>query len=201
MTVIADVPGHPEMAERTLAELAAERGIHPTDMMLDLSLETELEARFRMPVANHFEDEVEPLLKDDTTVIGLSDAGAHASQLCDACLPTHLLGRWVREKKVFSIEEAIRMLTSRPAEVFGITDRGTLAEGRPADIVVLDPDTVGCGPVQRVWDFPAGADRLISEADGIDAVIVNGTLIRQNGEDAVAADGPLPGRLLRGGRA
>jgi len=200
MTIIADVPGHPEMSERTLADVAAERGIHPTDMMLDLSLETNLEARFRLPVANHFEDEVEPLLKDDTTVIGLSDAGAHASQLCDACLPTHLLGRWVREKKVFSIEEAIRMLTSRPAEVFGITDRGTLAEGRPADIVVLDPETVGCGPVQRVWDFPAGADRLISEADGIDAVVVNGTVIRQNNQDAVAADGPLPGKLLRGGR-
>lgn len=201
MTIIADVPGHPELSEKTLADAAAEAGVHPTDFMLDISLESELEARFRMPVANHFEDEVEPLLKDPNTVIGLSDAGAHASQLCDACLPTHLLGRWVREKKVFGIEEAVRMLTSRPAEVFGITDRGTLAEGRPADIVVFDPETVGCGPVQRVWDFPAGADRLISEADGIDAVVVNGTVIRQNGKDAVAADGPLPGRMLRGGHA
>ena len=93
------------------------------------------------------------------------------------------------------------MLTSRPAEVFGITDRGTLAEGRPADIVIFDPETVGCGPVQRVWDFPAGADRLISEADGIDAVIVNGTLIRQDNADAVDPNGPLPGNLLRGGHA
>ncbi len=201
MTIIADVPGHDSLSEMTLADAAKQAGVHPVDFMLDISLETELEARFRMPVANHFEDEVEPLLKDTNTVIGLSDAGAHASQLCDACLPTHLLGRWVREKKVFSIEEAVRMLTSRPAEVFGITDRGTLAEGRPADIVIFDPETVGCGPVKRVWDFPAGADRLISEADGIDAVVVNGTIIRQNGTDAVDATGPLPGKLLRGGHA
>jgi N-acyl-D-amino-acid deacylase len=201
MTIIADVPGHDSLSEMTLADAAKQAGVHPVDFMLDISLETELEARFRMPVANHFEDEVEPLLKDTNTVIGLSDAGAHASQLCDACLPTHLLGRWVREKKVFSIEEAVRMLTSRPAEVFGITDRGTLAEGRPADIVIFDPETVGCGPVKRVWDFPAGADRLISEADGIDAVVVNGTIIRQNGADAVDATGPLPGKLLRGGHA
>lgn len=201
MTIIADVPGHDGLSEKTLADAAAEAGVHPVDFMLDISLETELEARFRMPVANHFEDEVEPLLKDTNTVIGLSDAGAHASQLCDACLPTHLLGRWVREKKVFSIEEAVRMLTSRPAEVFGITDRGTLAEGRPADIVIFDPETVGCGPVKRVWDFPAGADRLISDADGIDAVVVNGIIIRQNGQDAVDAHGPLPGKLLRGGHA
>ncbi|WP_417513139.1 N-acyl-D-amino-acid deacylase family protein [Minwuia sp.] len=201
MTIIADVPGHPEWAEKTLEEVAAERGQPMTDALLDMSLETDLEARFRMPVANHDEAEVEPLLKEKATVIGLSDAGAHASQLCDACLPTHLLGRWVREKKVFSIEEAVRMLTSRPAEVFGITDRGTLAEGRPADIVIFDPETVGCGPVKRVWDFPAGADRLISEADGIDAVVVNGTVIRQNGADAVDAKGSLPGKLLRGGRA
>lgn len=200
-TIIADVPGAPELSERLLREVAAERGVAMTDLILDLSLETDLEARFRMPVANHEEDEVEPLLKDSSTVIGLSDAGAHASQLCDACLPTWLLGRWVREKGVFSVEEAVRMLTSRPAEVFGITDRGTLAEGRPADIVIFDPETVGSGPIQRVHDFPAGADRLIADADGIDAVIVNGTLLRQSGRDMVDPAGALPGKLLRNGHA
>ncbi|MEC9346857.1 MAG: amidohydrolase family protein [Pseudomonadota bacterium] len=200
-TIVADVPGHPEMSERLLTEIAAERGMAPTDLLLDISLETDLQARFRMPVANHDEAEVEPLLKEKSTVIGLSDAGAHASQLCDACLPTWLLGRWVREKGVFTIEEAVRMLSSRPAEVFGITDRGTLAEGRPADVVIFDPETVGSGPIRRVWDFPAGADRLVSEADGIDAVIVNGTLLRRNNADMVDPAGALPGKLLRGGHA
>lgn len=200
-TVIADVPGEPTLSERPLSEVAEERGMAMTDLMLDLSLETNLEARFRMPVANHEEEEVEPLLREKSTVIGLSDAGAHASQLCDACLPTYLLGRWVREKGVFPIEEAVRMLTSRPAEVFGIEDRGTLAEGRPADVVIFDPATVGAGPLKRVYDFPAGADRLVSEADGIDAVIVNGTLLREGNRDAVDRNGPLPGRILRNGRA
>ena len=167
--------------------------------MLDLALETDLETRFRMPVANHDEDEVEPLLKSGATVLGLSDAGAHASQLCDACLPTYFLGRWVREKQSFTVEEAVRMLTSRPADVAGISDRGLLAEGRPADIVVFDPETVGAGKLERVYDFPAGADRLIAREQGIRAVVVNGTILRENGDEAVSPDGELPGSVLRNG--
>ena len=93
------------------------------------------------------------------------------------------------------------MITSRPAEVFGIAERGRLAPGLAADVVVFDPDTVGDGPLKRVYDFPGGADRLISEAEGIEAVIVNGTVIRRGGEDRVDPAGPLPGRLLRNGRA
>jgi N-acyl-D-aspartate/D-glutamate deacylase len=85
--------------------------------------------------------------------------------------------------------------------MFGITDRGVLAAGRPADVVVFDPKTVGPGPLKRVYDLPAGADRLVSEANGIAAVIVNGMLIRRDGKDAVAANDKLPGRLLRRGRA
>ena len=134
-----------ELDEKVLADVARERGVAPVELLLDLALETNLEARFRMPVANHNEDEVEPLLKSGATVLGLSDAGAHASQLCDACLPTYFLGRWVREKQTFTVEEATRMLTSRPAEVAGISDRGLLVEGRPADVVVFDLETVGAG--------------------------------------------------------
>jgi N-acyl-D-amino-acid deacylase len=126
---------------------------------------------------------------------------AHASQLCDACQGTYLLARWVREKQALSLEQAVRMLTSRPAKVFGITDRGRLAVGWPADVLVFDPDTVGAGPLKRVWDFPGGANRLVSEASGIDAVIVNGTVLRRHGSDAVSGDGRLPGKLLRNGRA
>lgn len=200
-TVVSQYDPDPELCERLLVDIAAERCVDPIDLALDLSLDTNLEARFRMPVANHDEDEVEPLLKSDFTVLGLSDAGAHASQLCDACQPTHFLKRWVREKESFSLEEAIRMLTTRTAEVMGITDRGRLGIGMPADVVVFDPATVSDGPLQRVHDFPAGADRLISEATGITNVIVNGTVIRDHGEDAVQANATLPGRLLRGGAA
>jgi N-acyl-D-aspartate/D-glutamate deacylase len=200
-TAISQYAPEPALEERLLVDVARERGALATDLALDLALRSDLDARFRMPIANHDEAEVEPLLKSACTVLGLSDAGAHASQLCDACLPTYLLGRWVREKAALSLEEAVRMLTSRPAEVFGLADRGRLAVGAPADVVLFDPATVGAGKLRRVHDFPAGADRLVSDASGIEAVIVNGATIRRRGVDALDPAGPLPGALLRGGRA
>jgi len=200
-TVIAWSPTDPSLEERNVAELARERGMAPSDLALDLALASKLEARFRMAVVNTDEDEVEELLQSPYTVLGLSDAGAHASQLCDACFSTHLLGHWVRERQALRLEEAVRMLTSRPSEVFGITDRGRLAVGMPADVVVFDPETVGASGLRRVCDLPAGADRLVADARGIDAVIVNGVVIRRAGADAVDPAGPLPGRLLRGGSA
>jgi len=197
-SVISMCASHPEYEERTVADVAQELGVETIDLGFDLALATNLEARFRMPVANADETVVEELLKNPNTVLGLSDAGAHASQLCDACLPTYLLGHWVREKKAISFEEAIRMLTSRPAEVFGIRDRGLLQVGKPADVVIIDPATVNAGTLERVYDQPAGQDRLISKATGIDAVIVNGTLLRQGDQDVIGGDA-LPGRLLRRG--
>lgn len=200
-TVISEMPGKPELNERKLVDVAAEQGLTPVELMFDLGLESDLKARFRMPVANHEEDEVEELLLNKDTVLGLSDAGAHASQLCDAGLTTYLFRRWVREKQVLKLEEAVRMVTSRPAEVFGITDRGLLRVGLAGDVVIFDPDTIGDEPLRRVWDFPAGADRLVSDAVGIDAVIVNGQLLRQNNVDCLGEDDVLPGRLLRNGHA
>ncbi len=200
-TVIAWAPSAKELEEQPLAEAAVKLGKDPVDLALDLALANDLQARFRMAVMNFDEKEVAELITDPHTIIALSDAGAHASQLCDACYSTYLLGHWVRERKTFTIEQAVHNLTQRPAEMFGITDRGLLAAGRPADVVVFDPKTVGPGPLKRVYDLPAGADRLVSEASGIDAVIVNGKLIRRDGKDAVAANDKLPGRLLRHGRA
>ena len=191
----------PALEERTLEGVARERRVHPIDLMLDLALDSNLSARFRMALINFDEEAVAELLTDAHTVLGLSDAGAHASQLCDACFATHLLGHWVREKGTLTLEEAVRMLTTRPAEVFGITDRGRLAVGMPADVVVFDPPTVGASKLRRVHDLPAGADRLVADATGIEAVIVNGQVIRHEGKDVVDAGGPLPGKLLRNGQA
>lgn len=201
-TLISFCPSDPSLDERPLFEVAEERGQHPVDTLLDLSLENNLEMRIRMPIANHDEDEVEVLLKDPNVVVGLSDGGAHASQLCDACFSTYMLGHWVREKGALDLEYAVYLLTSRAADVCNITDRGRLKEGLAADVVVFDADTVGAGELQRVYDFPAGADRLISEAAGIEAVIVNGVLLREQGVDQVnPVGGDLPGRLLRNGAA
>jgi len=199
-TVIAACAVDPALEERCVAEVAAERGVDPVDLVLDLALATDLEARFRAAVMNTDEDAVAELLVHPSVVLGLSDAGAHASQLCDACFSTHLLGHWVREKGVLELPQAVRMLTSRAAEVFGIEGRGRLAPGYAADVVVFDPDRVGCSPLRRVNDLPGGADRLISDALGIHAVIVNGRILRREGTDQMDPDGPLPGRLLRGGR-
>ncbi|MDO8431160.1 MAG: amidohydrolase family protein [Candidatus Binatus sp.] len=200
-TTISYCPSDPSLEERVVSEVARERRCDPIDLALDLALASNLEARFRMSIFNDDEDQVAELLHGRGTVLGLSDAGAHASQLCDACFSTYLLQRWVREKKAISLERAIWMLTARPAEVFGIKDRGRLEVGLAADVTVFDPDKVGCSKLRRVNDMPGGQDRLVADASGIDAVIVNGTLIRHHGKDAVATDGPLPGRVLRHGSA
>jgi N-acyl-D-amino-acid deacylase len=200
-TYISYCPSEPDLEETNLQEEANKRGVHPIDLMLDLGLANNLKARVRMGIMNTDEDEVEECLQDPCGVLGLSDAGAHASQLCDACFSTHLLGRWVRERESLTLERAVQMLTSRPAQVFGIKDRGLLATGRPADVVVFDPQTVGAGKLRRVHDLPADADRLVADASGIDVVMCNGAIIRRDGKDAVDADGALPGRLLRNGSA
>jgi len=199
--VVSFFPPDRSLEERRMDELARARGVDPTDLLFDLGLAADLATRFRMSVVNFDEDEVAELLTHPATMLGLSDAGAHASQLCDACFATHLLGHWVREKGTLRLEQAVRMLTSRVADVMGITDRGRLAPGLAGDVTVFDPDTVGCSPLRRVHDLPAGADRLVSDAFGIEAVVVNGTVVREGGRDLVRGDGPLPGRLLRGGRA
>ncbi len=197
-----EIGGHapdPSLDGRRVGDVARERGIHPADLVLDLSLANGLETRFRMAVLNTDEAAVAELLSHPATMLGLSDAGAHASQLCDACAPTELLGHWVREKGVLTLEEGVRRLTSEPAEVFGVRDRGRLAVGLAADLTIFDPTTVDCLSLRRVRDFPAGADRLVSDARGVRAVVVNGVVIREDGVDALPADGPLPGRVLRGG--
>ncbi len=200
LTEIAFYPGYPELEGRGLYELAAERGVHACDLALSIALDSGLKARFRTPIVNFDEAEVEELITHPNVVLGLGDGGAHMSQLCDACYATHLLGHWVREKQAISLEAAVHMITGRTAALFGITDRGMLALDRPADIVIFDRDRIAAGPLERVHDLPAGADRLISKPQGIHAVICNGTILPPPGA-AWPQGQDLPGRLLRFGRA
>jgi N-acyl-D-aspartate/D-glutamate deacylase len=181
------------LTERRLIDLARERGVDPVDLMFDLALGSELRMRWRIALLNFDEDEVGEILQDPHVVLGLGDGGAHLSQLCDACHPTYLLGHWVRERGALSLEEAVRRLSSQPAEVFGLHDRGRIAPGLPADLVVFDPATVGAGPLQRVHDLPAGEDRLVSHPSGIEAVFVNGQRLPPPGHPAATT----AGRLLR----
>jgi N-acyl-D-amino-acid deacylase len=202
-TEISFNPLDPSTENLPLTEVARRAGKEMIDYMLDLSLDTDLLARFRFAALNADEEDVAELLDrtDQDCVLGLSDAGAHASQLCDAGYSTHMLGHWVRDRGLMPLERAIHILTQHPAEIYGIKDRGLLAVGRPADVVVFDPATVAAGELQRVQDLPGGAERLISRATGIQAVIVNGILIRESDTDNVGPSSPLPGKLLRGGTA
>ncbi|MBV9284219.1 MAG: amidohydrolase family protein [Acidimicrobiia bacterium] len=197
-TTIDETERHQALMGRSLTEIAAERGVEPLDAAIDLALEEDLKTRFRVVLANDDEEEVGKLLQDERAVLGLSDAGAHASQLCDACFSTHLLGHWTRDMGILSLEQAVWRLTGQPAQIFGITDRGLIQEGKAADLVAFDPDAIGVTAQERVWDLPAGADRLIVRSTGVEHVWVNGTAIRENGADVAEA---RPGKLLRGGKA
>lgn len=195
---VAESRVHPELVGRSIADLAAERGTGALDVMAGIALDENLETRFRVTVANDDTEAVARLLRRDDVILGLSDAGAHASQLCDACFSTDLLGTWVREREVLSVERAVRRLTGEVADVFGL-DRGYLRPGCPADITVFDPATVAAGPLKRVRDLPAGADRLVADSpSGITHVLVNGTCIQRDGEWLLGDGGLRPGEMLRG---
>jgi N-acyl-D-aspartate/D-glutamate deacylase len=196
--LVAESTKHPELVDRKIVDLAAERNQTPLDVMLDLSLDEDLETRFWSVLANNDPDAIATLLPEDTVLLGLADSGAHVSQLCDACFATDLLGNWVREKEVMPLEHAIYKLTGEPAGVFGLRNRGTLEAGKAADIVVFDYDTVAPGPLRRIRDFPADGERLVADQpEGMTHVLVNGTVIREDGAPNADALAQRPGTLLR----
>jgi N-acyl-D-aspartate/D-glutamate deacylase len=172
----------PELEGRRVSELARDRGSSPLDVMCELAVADDLKTRFRAYIANDDVEAVGHLLTHESVALGLSDAGAHVDQLCDAPLPTDLLGTWVRQRQLMPLEKAVRKLTGEPADVFGFARRGYLREGYWADVCVFDPDRVAPGPVRRVRDFPADGERLTAEEPaGVRHVLVNGTLIRTDG--------------------
>jgi N-acyl-D-aspartate/D-glutamate deacylase len=183
-----------EGPHRTVAEVARERGQHPAETMIDLALEKDLDLFFLQPIANEDQDYALELMRHPRTVTTFSDSGAHVSQLMDASLQTHLLSHWVRAKRAFTLEEAVRMLTLVPATLWGFADRGLVREGMAADLVVFDPDTIAAEMPEVVDDLPAGARRLVQRTRGVAATVVNGEVLLRDGKHT----GALPGQLLRG---
>ena len=159
---------------RSIAEIAAERGADPIDVFFDLALSEDLETGFNAKVMNADDDAVGRLMESEYSMIGQSDAGAHLDYFCDAGYGLYMFAHWVRELGALDLAEAVRRLTSVPADLYRIPDRGRIARGAHADFILFDADHVGISKSRRVADFPTGASRLIRDPVGIDGVWVNG---------------------------
>jgi N-acyl-D-aspartate/D-glutamate deacylase len=165
--------------------------------MLDLALDEDLGTVFSAVLLNSDDAAVGRMIRHPASLVSLSDAGAHLTFFNDAGFGLHLLGHWVRRLGVLTLAEAVRKLTSEPASLFGIIDRGRIVPGAWADLMLFDPQRVDRGPKQRVHDLPGGGARLATPAVGVHGVWVNGErIVDEAGPCAIGAGG-LPGRVLR----
>ena len=189
------LPKHANLMNRSVGDLARLRGIDPVDAVFDLVIEEDLGTAFLGQFLNVDDDGVAHLLKHPAGVLAFSDAGAHLVYLCDAGFGLHFLARWVRERGDFTLEEAVRRLTSHPAALYGIPDRGRIAPGAWADLVLFDAETVNMSPAERVADLPGGGIRTIRRPVGVHGVFVNGARVFDGKDYVPLAKGP--GRALR----
>ncbi|MDA0997325.1 MAG: amidohydrolase family protein [Proteobacteria bacterium] len=157
-----------------MAELSAEAGTDPLDFMIDLALTEDLATIFTAVLLNSDEDAVGRMLTNPAASVALSDAGAHLTFFCDAGFGLHLLGHWSRELGKMPMAAAVHELTGKPAAIFGLKGRGIIKQGNAADLLLFDPKTVGRGVKRRVFDLPAGAHRLTTDAVGVEGVWING---------------------------
>jgi N-acyl-D-amino-acid deacylase len=181
---------------KTVAQVARDRGREGQEFetMLDLAIEDDLNVSFAQSVFNTNEARLAQLINDPRPMIGLSDAGAHVSLLCDAGYCTYLLGHWVRELNAITLEYAIKRITSEPADFFGLKGRGRLSVGNNADIAIFDADTVGSARRGTMRDdLPGGGRRLVMPATGVIHTVVNGVPVYENGRYT----GATPGEVLR----
>jgi N-acyl-D-aspartate/D-glutamate deacylase len=189
----------PSVVGRAVGEVATERGVSAWDALADIVVADRLKTVISAP--DRGQDEASwakrvEVWRDPRTLVGASDAGAHLDMIDSFSYATTLLARTVRERPLLPLEEAVSLLTDRPARLYGLRDRGRVAEGWWADLVLLDPSTVGPGALYTRYDLPAGAGRIYGEAEGIEHVIVNGDVVVSGGEFTPAR----PGHLLRSGR-
>ena len=180
--------------QRSIDDIARSEGRDPLDVMLDLALAEDLQTVFTAQLLNSDETAVGRMLNHPHSLVSLSDAGAHLTFFNDAGFGLHLLGHWSRDRGAMPLSEAVRRLTSQPAAVFGMGERGLIREGFAADLLLFDPATVGRGPKRRVFDLPGGAARLTTDAVGVHGVWVNGQLVAD--ADGLLESVPRAGMLL-----
>jgi N-acyl-D-aspartate/D-glutamate deacylase len=180
---------------KSIESIAAERGADPVDTFFDINVEDGLGCDFSLEALNSEEAGVRELINHPQTLIGLSDGGAHVDMLCDAGYCTYLLGTWVRERQAMTLERAVQRITSEPADLFGISDRGRIEVGKAADFAIFDTETVGSDKRPEMWhDLPAGGRRMVMPARGMHYTVVNGEVLFEEQKHS----GALPGQVLRG---
>ena len=187
-------PEHARYEQMSVAGIANAEHRDPLDVMLDLAIAEDLRTVFTAQLLNSDEQAVGRMLNHPNSIVSLSDAGAHLTFFNDAGFGLHLLGHWARERGAMNLSEAVRRLTSHPAGVFGMKDRGLIRAGLAADLMLFDPATVGRGPKRRVHDLPGGAARLTTDAIGVHGVWVNGRQVAD--PNGLLPQVPLAGRLL-----
>ncbi len=182
---------------RRLADLAAGQGKHVADVMLDLAVEERLETEFELQTRSPEEDvQLVEMLKTGHALPSQSDAGAHLNtNFCTAGESSYVLGQWVRERQLLTLEDAVRRLTFQPACVMGLRDRGLVRKGFAADLMVFDLSSIGVKEDEVSHDGPAGVPRRVQRAEGVHHVIVGGKVVLDHGRHT----GALPGRVLRAG--
>ncbi len=197
--VSSDAPNAQELKERyegwTIGEIAGREGKDMLDAMLDIAVAARLKAGFGTTMVDMDPVALSEIANSTMALPGVSDGGAHTKFITTGRYATELLAHWVRECGIMSLEDAHWRLSAYPAMAVGLRDRGVLAEGKPADVVVYDPDTVDCLDQERLFDYPAGEWRLVQKATGYDRIIVNGVTTFIDGE----CTDETPGRLLRHG--
>ena len=180
----------------TVGDIARQRGTDPVETIIDLALEADFDVFFQQFFSSESDDEMVAMMRNPNTAMTFSDSGAHVGQIIDASIQTHLLAYWVRDKELLSLEEAIPMITDRPARLWNLKGRGLLREGYAADLTVFDPATVAPSQPKVVFDLPGGSRRLVQGAEGYRASIVNGQVLMRDGQPTEAR----AGQLLRAGR-
>ena len=167
-------------------------GKDPIDAILDLAIDEDLATGFRLAAGNFNHELVAKAIQSPNIMIGLSDAGAHVDQLCNAGMPSYLIQEWVTKRRLLTIEQAVQRLTWEPAAFFGFSNKGQIAPGFDADLIMFDPDAVKLNPQESTNDLPGGKARIVERSEGFAYTIVGGQIVLDHGE----YQGATPGRVI-----